>query len=177
MAERLNKDIAEIKAGVSGYVGDTSEAQELPEAPEASPETFQEEFDEKQPLEESIQPTISPQPYSSNSLVNLEKIHEIAEAIVNERWQEFLGTVGDLAVWKERTDINILSIKQEVVRMNHRIENLQNAILGKINQYDQDVRDIHTEMKALEKVFEKITEPLVTNIKELGRITKELKNK
>jgi len=32
-------------------------------------------------------------------------------------------------------------------------------------------------MKALEKVFQQILEPLVSNIKELDRITKELKRK
>ena len=36
---------------------------------------------------------------------------------------------------------------------------------------------MHTEMKALEKVFERIVEPLVTNVKELERITTKLKGK
>lgn len=104
-----------------------------------------------------------------------ERIHEIAEAIINEKWQELLSSVGNIAVWKERVDTNIISIKQEIVRINERFDNLQNAVLGKVKEYDIDMKNVHTEMKALEKVFERIIEPLTSNVKELGKITKELK--
>ena len=56
------------------------------------------------------------------------------------------------------------------------MENLQNSVLGKVKDYDQGMKDVQSEMKALEKVFEKILEPLVANIKELDKITKDLKN-
>ena len=46
---------------------------------------------------------------------------------------------------------------------------------GKVREYSDDMRSIHTEMKALEKVFEKILEPLTDNIKELSKITEDLK--
>lgn len=105
-----------------------------------------------------------------------DKIHEIAEAIINEKWQELLSSVGNIAVWKEKVDTNILSMKQEIVRINDRFDNLQNAVLGKVKEYDVDMKNVNTEMKALEKVFERIIEPLTSNVKELNRITKELKD-
>ncbi len=157
---------------------------ELPEAPDAGDQTGTIDAPEttfEAPSEAVVQtPPIQQAPteqYYPPANIDAEKIHEIAEAIVNERWEEFLGRIGDLAVWKERTETNILSLKQEIVRINQRFENLQNAVLGKIREYDQGMKDVHTEMKALEKVFEKIAEPLVMNIKELGRITEELKRK
>ena len=171
MAE-LNKDYADIKAGVSGMITDPEQTDDLAEAPEAGAET--EEYAQAPPPEES---TSSPQQqdYAQAPPPDIDKIHEIAEGIINERWEEFVAHIGDLAVWKERTETSILSIKQEIIRINQRFENLQTAVLGKVTEYDADIKDVHTEMKALEKVFEKITEPLVVNIKELGRITKELK--
>lgn len=184
----LNKEYAEIKAGVSGGV-DTNELPEAPDAPPSNevitepPATYiQQEAPETEPMQPQSESLPPEQYYGGGSAapqatIDVDKIHEIAEAIVNERWEEFLGRTGDLAVWKERTETNILSIKQEIVRINQRFDNLQNAVLGRIKDYDQDMKDVHTEMKALEKVFERILEPLVSNIKELGRITQELKRK
>ena len=106
-----------------------------------------------------------------------ERIHEIAESIVNEKWEEFMGRVGDLTAWQERVNMNISAIKQEIVRIQDRYENLQKAVLGRVSEYDKGIIEIHTEMKALEKVFERIIDPLVTNVKELERITTKLKGK
>ena len=185
MAPPLNKEYAEIKAGVSGGV-DTDELPEAPDAPSSQEETSTEALatyvetssPETEPMQQQSQSTESYYGGGASppqTTVDIDKIHEIAEAIVNERWEEFLGKTGDLSVWKERAETNILSMKQEIVRINQRFDNLQNAVLGKIRDYDQDMKDVHTEMKALEKVFERILEPLVSNIKELGRITQDLK--
>ncbi len=165
-----NKDYAAIKAGVTGTVPDTQELPEAPESEEAPETTYTEEEVKPAPAQETPQ-----EQYYSGTPTDTERIHEIAEAIINERWEEFLARVGDLAVWKDRAETNLIAIKQEIIRINQRFENLQNGVLGKVKEYDQDMRDVHTEMKALEKVFEKISEPLVMNIKELGRITQELK--
>lgn len=107
--------------------------------------------------------------------VNLDKLHEVAEAIVNERFDELMSSVGNIPMWKEKVETNIISIKQEMLRINNRVENIQNAVLGKVKDYDQSMKDVYTEMKALERVFEKVLEPMVSNIKELDRITRELK--
>jgi hypothetical protein len=109
--------------------------------------------------------------------VDIEKLHQIAESVVNERWEELLSKAGNLPVWKEKVNMNITAIKQELVRISERFDNLQNAVLGKVKEYDQGVKNIHSEMKAMEKVFERILEPLVSNIKELDKITKEMKRK
>lgn len=111
---------------------------------------------------------------SSAGSVDIEKLHEVAEAVVSERWDELLSKTGNLPVWKEKVNMNITAIKQEIVRINEKFDNLQNAVLGKVKEYDQGVRNIHSEMKALEKVFGKILEPLVSNIKELDRVVKRL---
>jgi len=119
-------------------------------------------------------PESTPMPSQPQIDIN-ERIHEISEAIVNEKWEEFLGKVGDLPIWKERVNSNITAIKQEIIRMGERFDNLEKAILGKVGDYGKGIEDIHTEMKALEKVFEKILDPLVSNVKELERITAKLK--
>ena len=53
-----------------------------------------------------------------------ERIHEISEAIVNEKWEEFISKIGDLPIWKERVNSNIIGIKQELIRTQERFDNL-----------------------------------------------------
>ena len=106
-----------------------------------------------------------------------EQIEEIAEAIVDEKWEELTKDVGNISLWKESVQTEVESVKQEILRLEGRLEKLQNAVLGKVEDYNKTLNEVNTEMQALSKVFEKIIEPLTTNIKELSRITSDLKNK
>ena len=188
--QTLKREYADIKAGVEGSVGQVPSTSEIPEPP--SPTGFTEELPDqpgtdfiynskKDYNEEPNQEqdfdfnSIQPSPSNFQPRFDESKIHEITEAIVNERWEELMSSIGNIAIWKERTDSNILSMKQEIIRANNRVENMQNAILGKVKDYDEGLRNVGTEMRALEKVFERILEPMTSNIKELERITQELK--
>lgn len=106
-----------------------------------------------------------------------EQIQEITEAIVDEKWEQLTKNMGDMNLWKESIQTELESVKQEILRVESRIEKLERTIIGRVKDYEKSLTDVNTEMQALGKVFEKILEPLTTNIKELGRITKELKEK
>lgn len=106
---------------------------------------------------------------------NVEQIEEIAEAIVDERIQEFSSTIGDINMWKERVNSEISAIKQEVIRLRNHVENLQTTMIGKVEGYNKSVQSMSIEMKALSSVMEKIMQPLTMNVKELSRITETFK--
>lgn len=106
---------------------------------------------------------------------NLDEMEELIESVVEEKWRSLVENFGDMGLWKDKVRTEILSIKQELVRLENRFENIQKAVLGKIRTYDENIIEVGSEIKALEKVFGKIIDPLTTNIKELDRITKQLK--
>ena len=174
MAEKNLKDLDDIRKGI----GDVSMPPEvnIPSPDIPSPEIPEESYspEPQAPYIPPIGEPSMPQQMAPQMDIS-EKIHEVAEAIIDERWSDFTSKVGNLSVWQEKVNMNISSIKQEVVRIQERFENLQKAVVGKVSEYDQGIRSIHTEMKALEKVFERILEPLVNNVKELNKITEELK--
>ena len=118
-----------------------------------------------------------PQPsyFDTSPRLSMDRVEEVAESIINEKWSELTREFGDLTIWKEKVGTEILSIKQEIIRTQERFENLQKAILGKVNEYNDSVVSVTTEMKALEKVLERIISPLTTNIKDLSKITNDLK--
>ena len=106
-----------------------------------------------------------------------EDIQAIVEEILEEKWKEFTRDVGDINLWKGAMSDDLDATKQELVRTQKRLEDLQVAVLGKVSEYNKTMQDIGTDMKALESVFGKILAPLTSNIKDLDRITQELKSK
>ena len=141
-------------------------------APPLKHEAPKENLIEDAPLPPSPQQTYFNQPVSSSDFSS-----DQVEAIVNEKWEEFLTRIGDINLWKETMNNELIAIKQEIIRTQDHFKNLQGSVLGKVGEYNQNISNINTEMKALEKVFQKILEPLTTNIKELSRITEKLKSK
>lgn len=106
-----------------------------------------------------------------------EKIQEVAELIVDEKWDDMTKRIGNLGLWKSRVETEITSIKQEIFRMQNTFQGLQNAIAGKLDDYNKNIMNVNSEMKALEGVLQKILEPLSQNIRDLNKITNELKRK
>ena len=82
---------------------------------------------------------------------------------------------GDIIVWKEKTTTDIEAVKQELMRLENRFENLQSSVMGKVKEYSEGVSDVGIEIKALGKLLSNIINPLTNNVKELERIIKSLK--
>ncbi|AJF62393.1 MAG: hypothetical protein QT11_C0001G0244 [archaeon GW2011_AR20] len=105
------------------------------------------------------------------------QIQEIVESIVEEKWDDLISKIGDVNLWKESVNNDLEAVKQEILRVQEKFNNLQNILVGRVHDYNKNVSELNSEMKALEQVMQKIIEPLTTNVKELGKITSELKKK
>lgn len=114
------------------------------------------------------------QPQQSPAL-NTDMIHQIAEKVVYEKWDELMGSMGDIVIWKNSVERDLKSVKQELLRVSARVDNVQNSVLGKVKEYGDSLSTVGSEIEALENVLSKIIEPLTSNIKELDKITKKLK--
>lgn len=147
-----------------------SEEMQASEISQEEESGFQEEIVQEEPKRGSYQMRIP-------ARESIEDIEEIAESIIEEKWNEIDVTISDFNLWKEKTTAEIEAIKQEILRIRHSFENLQASVIGKVETYNKNLIDIDTELKALGKVFEKIIQPLTYNVKELSRITESLKSK
>jgi len=143
------------------------EIPEPPPAPEAPPEIKYEE-----PAVEQPQPTGQFQPYTSTTS---QQIEQIAEEIIQEKWERFVETFGELPIWKEKIETDVLSIKQEIVRTQDRLNGIERALASKVQEYSESITDLTAEMKALSKLLNQILQPLTSNIKELQRLTEKFK--
>jgi len=106
-----------------------------------------------------------------------ENVEEIAESIVEEKWEEFNKELGKITEWKDKSESRLVKAEQELEDLKDDVENLHKAIVAKIGEYDKNLLDVGTEIKAMEKVFQKVLPELTGSVSELSRITKGIKTK
>ena len=170
-----SKDIYNTMSNSEGYSDSSLEA------PAPSSQEMGNPTEEKHPQEMpqgnegEMYANEEPSTASIPSRQQIEDIEEVAEAIVDEKWQELSSMMSNLNMWKERVSSEIDAIKQELLRVRNHQENLQNTVIGRVEGYNKNIQNISAEMKALERVFSKIMEPLTNNIKDLSRITDVLR--
>lgn len=186
---RQNPEILEYlkKEGYSSQeIYDTmSSQQKNPDSeltpPTPSQEMGSEEFNQSEEISETgeepqfVSSQKFPAPKNITGRQQIEDIEEIAESIINEKMDEMNINMGEFTIWKERVSTEIEAIKQEILRIRNNSENLQNAVIGRVEDYRKNLGDMSVEIKALNKIMEKILEPLSENVKELSRITERLK--
>ena len=99
---------------------------------------------------------------------------EMIESIVNEKWEKLAKDFKRFDEWKEKTDVTLNKMQQSIVDLNNNFDKLHQAIIGKISEYDQNILNVGTEIKAMEKVFQKVLPTFTQNINELSRVTKNI---
>lgn len=123
---------------------------------------------------QSIQP---PSEIQSSGLIDEEKIQEIAEAIIDEKWEDLSKDIRKVVEWKEKSEERIAKLEQQILDLRMSIDSLTKSIMSKISAYDQNIVDVGTEIKAMEKVFQKVLPNLTENVNKLDRMTKGYKEK
>src|SRR3989344_6769099 len=94
-------------------------------------------------------PSYSSQPFGqtvSQPQISADYIQQIAEEIVQEKWDDLMSKVGDIRLWRDRIDTDITSIKQEILRTQDHFSGLQKAVLGKVNEYNENILNVNNEM-------------------------------
>lgn len=106
-----------------------------------------------------------------------ERIQEIAEAIIDEKWSELIANVNKIIEWKDTAESRITKIEQQLADIKANFDRLHEGVLGKLTDYDKGIKDVGVEIKALEKVFQKVLPGFMENVNELSRITAVMKGK
>ncbi|MDP6548112.1 MAG: hypothetical protein QF917_04115 [Candidatus Woesearchaeota archaeon] len=104
-----------------------------------------------------------------------EQIEEIAEVIIDEKWKEFEEDVRIIIDWKEKTEARVNKLEQQIKDVEGTLNSLHKSIINKISDYDKNLTDVGTEIKVMEKVFQKVLPSLTENVNKLDRMTKSSK--
>ncbi|MBW2970336.1 hypothetical protein KY319_04405 [Candidatus Woesearchaeota archaeon] len=99
----------------------------------------------------------------------------IVEQIIEEKWHELQKDIAKVNEWKELVSSRMDKLEQSVTDLRSDLDGLHKAVVARVGEYDKTLLDVGTEIKAMEKVFQKVLPELTGNIQELSRITKAAK--
>lgn len=131
----------------------------------------QQDFSYPQPYPQQQQQFEQPQEEMRESASN-EQIEEIAESIIEEKWKEFEEDVKKIIDWKDKTEVRINQLDQQIKDLAASLNSLHKNIINKVSDYDRNLTDVGTEIKAMEKVFQKVLPSLTENVNKLERLSK-----
>src|SRR3989338_3713839 len=114
--------------------------------------------------------------FSSMSSQN-QNVEEVVESVVEEKWKVFEDGVKKILEWKNETDARLVKIETELSGLKETFSQMQGAFFGKLGEYEKGIVDVSTEIKAMDRVFQKIVPTLTESVAELSRISKAAKDK
>lgn len=99
-----------------------------------------------------------------------ETISEIAEQIVNERFDNYHKKTGDIVAYQNETKDRISDIDHRLKRIEESIEQLQRDIIKRIGEFGDSNSLVHRDLENLHNTMSKMVNPLMDNYKELRKI-------
>ncbi|MBR9690063.1 hypothetical protein GOV08_00070 [Candidatus Woesearchaeota archaeon] len=109
--------------------------------------------------------------------LNSVSTEDLVEALIDEKWNDLLKDISKIAEWKDKTESKISKMEQGFEDMKKNFDNLHNAVVGKIGEYDKHILDVGAEIEAMEKVFQKVLPTFTENVNELSRVADKIKAK
>lgn len=145
----------------------------LAQAGLAGPETI-----DLSPLPSQSMPSREEMPSSAYLGEELQgRIEEIAESIIDEKWDILIEEVKKVVEWKNKVEETITKLHNDVDNLREDFRELHQGVLGKLEDYDSRMTEVGTELKAVGKVFKDVIPEFVENVKELKGITQSAKKR
>lgn len=105
-----------------------------------------------------------------------ERIEEITESIVDEKWDDLIAEVKKIVDWKESLEQKQAKQQAELDKLKENFSALHQGVLGRLEDYDERMREVGTELKAVGKVFKDVIPTFVENVKELKGVVERGKS-
>jgi hypothetical protein len=117
----------------------------------------------------------APSPEKDQVTIMSEDIEQIAENIIDEKFESLNIEVQKFEKWKTVIDTKVKDLSDNVKKIDARVSDTQKSIMTKVSDYNKSIKDVDVELKALTRVFEKVMPTFTTNVKELSKIVTKSK--
>ena len=97
-----------------------------------------------------------------------EDIEKIAESIISEKWNLVKDELDSVMSWKTEIDVQVKEFKSQLEALDKKVSDAQNAMLGKVDEYNKSLQGVNVEIQAMGKVFEKIIPQFTDNVNRLS---------
>ena len=122
-----------------------------------------------------------PMPSSRSAMGNssdgnmYERIEEMAESLIDEKWDELIAEVKKIVEWKEKIEEKQAAMLNDLRKLKEDFAILHQGVLVKLSDYDAQMKEVGSELHAVGKVFKDVIPEFVENVKELKHITEKRK--
>jgi hypothetical protein len=115
--------------------------------------------------------------YQPQQSSDIETINDIAEQIVEEKTTKIKKQITEVTRFKDELILEIKKIDQRLTKIEDNFHQLQMAILGKIGEYGEDIKNISTEMQATQESFSKMINPIIDRKRKETKVKPKTKEK
>jgi hypothetical protein len=109
----------------------------------------------------------TPPPRPTPIRIPIEDIERVSEAIISEKWKDVAKDIDDVKKWRDETDMTLSNLSDRMTKLEMKLESVEQAILGKVEEYGKSITDVGTELKAMQRVFQTVMPTFTENIKDL----------
>lgn len=113
---------------------------------------------------------IAPPPFAAKPGMSVEKIEEVAEAIIEEKWEDVTKNINKVIDWKDRTESKLNDLDTKFGQAKTAVQGVKDELMEKLGEYDKQITEISTEVKAMSRVFEKLLPQFMESVSELSRV-------
>jgi len=107
----------------------------------------------------------------------VEKIEEVTETIIEEKWKDFVETVEKIIEWKNSFSEKVDGMQKDLDYLKAEFDKLHSAILRRVDQYDKSMGNVGAQLKAMEMVFKDVLPKFTENVNALSSVTRNIKKK
>jgi len=104
--------------------------------------------------------------------MDTETISEIAEQVATEKLENYKTKVGDVVSFKNQIQDKVDDMDDRLKRIENGIEQLQQAVIGKMAEFGESSAMIHKDLDNLHGTVSKLMDPLIDNVKEMKKLSK-----
>ena len=98
-------------------------------------------------------------------VADIETINDISSQLIDEKIKHFKKEVTEFTNFKKESHNKLEELDKRLTKIEDTLEDLKMAIIRKIGEYGEDIKNLSNEMKTTQNSFAKIINPLTTNAK------------
>jgi len=103
--------------------------------------------------------------------IGSDEVEQLIEAIIEEKWNEIRKNIDKILTWKEQTDNRLTQLTQQHKDLKEQFDKVHNAVLGKVGEYDKNIKEVGAQLQAMEKLFSDVLPKFTENVHALDRLT------
>ena len=123
------------------------------------------------------QPMMGMQPQMPQPDMMSSRTEEIVETLIDQKWNELVREVQKIIDWKARMEERQLHLESDLQKLREDYKTLHEAVLGKLQQYDDRMQNVSTELNAVGKVFQDTVPQFIENVKDFSHMMGKHKKK